>query len=314
MIMGLVATTGFFDGVHKGHRAVLEQVLSIAAAQGKESAVISFWPHPRTVLRQDAEKLRLLNSLDEKKALIAGMGIQHTIIIPFNLELAKLSTAEFFKRYLKDELNVDALIVGHDHRLGSNACDDYEAMQRTGEAIGIEVKKVDAVAHSSFFTTSSMFTPKNNAVSSTKIREALKGGDIKTANGCLGYRYCLQGVVVEGNKLGRTLGFPTANMQLYEPLKQLPADGVYAVMVYVEGGEYKGIMNVGLRPTVGESETRVIEAHIMDFDTEIYGHPIEVQLLSRIREERRFDSLEELKQQIVRDKEESLAYFETLRP
>ncbi len=158
-----------------------------------------------------------------------------------------------------------------------------------------------------------MFTPKNNAVSSTKIREALKGGDIKTANGCLGYRYCLQGVVVEGNKLGRKLGFPTANMQLYEPLKQLPADGVYAVMVYVEGGEYKGIMNVGLRPTVGESETRVVEVHIMDFDTEIYGHPIEVQFLSRIREERRFDSLEELKQQISRDKEESLAYFETVR-
>lgn len=310
--MGVVATTGFFDGVHKGHRAVLDQVINTAKAQGKESAVVTFWPHPRTILRQDAEKLRLLNSIEEKKALFTQLGIQHIHIIPFNLDLSRLSTSEFFTRYLKQELEVDTLIIGHDHRLGCNACDDYDSMKTIGAAMGIAVEKVSAVSHSSFVGTASSFAPKNNAVSSTKIREALKGGDVKTANECLGYRYGLQGVVVEGNKLGRTLGFPTANMQLYEPLKQLPADGVYAVLVYTEGREYKGLLNVGLRPTI-KGEGRVIETHILDFNEDIYGQPIEVRLLAHLREERRFDSLEALTQQMRLDKDDSEYYFRKLR-
>ncbi len=308
--MGIVATTGFFDGVHKGHRAVIEKVLATAKAQGKNSAVVTFWPHPRTILRQDAEKLRLLNSLDEKKALLTKMGIDRIFVVPFNQDLSKLTTAQFFQRYLKDELDVDTLIVGHDHRLGCDACDDYDAMKRTGAAMGITVEKVEAVAHSSFFgNTSSLFTPKNNSVSSTKVREALKGGDIKTANNCLGYQYTLQGVVVQGNKLGRTLGFPTANIQLYEPLKQLPADGVYAVRVEVEGLEYKGLMNVGVRPTIKDNEVRVVEVHIFDFNADIYGQPLSAHLLEHIREERRFGSLEELKQQMQVDKMEALNLF-----
>jgi riboflavin kinase/FMN adenylyltransferase len=307
--MGIVATTGFFDGVHLGHQAVLHKVVTTAAAQGKDSAVVTFWPHPRTILRQDAEKLRLLNSLDEKKELLTRLGIQHIHVIPFTAELAKLTTACFFDLYLKQELNVDTLIVGHDHRLGANACDDYAVMKTTGAAMGIAVEQVDAIAHSSFFAAGlSSFAPKNSAVSSTKIREALKGGDVQTANECLGYAYKLQGVVVEGNKLGRTLGFPTANMQLYEPLKQLPADGVYAVTVLVAGQQYNGVMNIGLRPTV-HGTVRVIETHILDFNQDIYGQPIEVQLLAHIRKEIRFDSLEALKQQIMKDKKDSKNYF-----
>jgi len=301
--MGIIATTGFFDGVHLGHQAVLNKVVSMAAAQGKESAAVTFWPHPRTILRQDAEKLRLLNSLDEKKKILTRLGIQHIHIIPFTNELALLSTARFFYLHLKQELNVDTLIVGHDHRLGSNAGDDFAVMKTIGATMGIVVEQVDVVEHSFFFSPGmSSFAPKNNAVSSTKIREALKGGDVQTANDCLGYRYQLQGVVVKGNQLGRILGFPTANIQLYEPLKQLPADGVYAVTVSVAEKNYKGLMNIGLRPTV-RGTTRTIETHILDFEQDIYGQPIAVQLLAHIREERRFDSLEALKQQIKKDKD-----------
>jgi riboflavin kinase/FMN adenylyltransferase len=309
--MKYVATTGFFDGVHKGHRAVLEKVVQEARAQGKESMVITFWPHPRTVLGQDAEKLRLLNSVREKKQLLLELGIQHIEIIPFSHELAAMTTGEFFDRYLKQELNVDHLIVGHDHRLGNRALDDFEVMKKLGAPLGITVERIEAVSFSSFFGQSdSVFVPKNNAVSSTKIREALKGGDIKTANDCLGYRYELQGVVVEGCKIGRQIGFPTANMQLYEPLKQLPADGVYAVLATVAECEYRGIMNVGVRPTLKSAPVRVIETHIFDFDENIYGQPIEVRLVQRIREERRFNSLEDLRQQIAKDIESSLPCFE----
>jgi riboflavin kinase/FMN adenylyltransferase len=308
--MKLVATTGFFDGVHLGHRAVLNKVIEEAKAQGKESTVVTFWPHPRTVLRQDAEKLRLLNSLEEKKRLLKNLGIQHVIIIPFTQELASMTTSEFFKHCLKEELNIDHLVIGYDHRLGCKACDDFDAMKKAGEPLGITIEKVNAVSFESFFGKEvSSFTPKNNTVSSTKIREALKGGDIKTANECLGYQYCLQGVVVEGNKLGREIGFPTANMQFYEPLKQLPADGVYAVKVKAEGKEYLGVMNVGLRPTIKGAASRVVETHMLDFNDDIYGQPIEVRMVHRIRDEQKFDTIEELKKQIALDISDSHYYF-----
>ena len=302
--MGIIATTGFFDGVHLGHQAVLSRVVATAAEQGKESAVVTFWPHPRTILQQDAEKVRLLNSLDEKKELFTRLGIQYIHVIPFNTDLAKHTAANFFELYLKQELNVDTLIVGYDHHLGAKAGNDYAAMKTVGAAMGITVEKVEAI----FPPGVSSFPIKNNALSSTKIREFLKTGNVQAANDCLGYQYKLQGVVVEGNKLGRMLGFPTANMQLYEPLKQLPADGVYAVTVIVAEQAYQGLMNVGLRPTV-RGTNRIIETHILDFERDIYGQPIEVQLLTHIREERHFDSLEALKQQIKQDKENSRNYF-----
>jgi riboflavin kinase/FMN adenylyltransferase len=308
--MKRVATTGFYDGVHKGHRAVLEKVVNEARTQGKESMVITFWPHPRTVLGQDAEKLRLLSSVNEKKELLTGLGIQHIEVIPFNNELAAMTTAEFFEYYLKQQFNVDHLVIGHDHRLGNRALDDFEAMQNLGAPLGITIEQVSAVSHSSFFGQgSSIFTPKNNTVSSTKIREALNGGDIQTANDYLGYPYGLQGVVVEGRKLGREIGFRTANIQLYEPLKQLPADGVYVVLVTVAGRQYHGMLNVGVRPTLKDTDGRVIETHIFDFSDDIYGQPIEVRLMHYLREEQRFNSLEELTQQLTLDKENSLRYW-----
>ena len=302
--MGIIVTTGFFDGVHLGHQAVLSRVVATAAAQGKESAVVTFWPHPRTILQQDAEKVRLLNSLDEKKELFTRLGIQYIHVIPFTTGLAKHTAARFFELYLKQALNVDTLIVGYDHHLGAKAGNDYAAMKTTGTAMGITVEKVEAILSPGISSS----PVENNALSSTKIREFLKTGNVQAANECLGYPYKLQGVVVEGNKLGRMLGFPTANMQLYEPLKQLPADGVYAVKVIVAEQRYQGLMNVGLRPTV-RGTNRTIETHILDFDRDIYGQPIEVQLLAHIREERHFDSLGALKQQIKQDKENSRNYF-----
>lgn len=303
--MGIVATTGFFDGVHLGHQAVLSRVVSTAAAQGKESAVVTFWPHPRTILRQDAEKLRLLNSLEEKKEIFTRLAIQHIHVIPFTHELAQFSTARFFEVYLKQTLNIDTLIVGYNHHLGNQARDNYAAMKTIGAKMGIAVEQIEAISSPSLSSSAGLM---NGTVSSTKIREALKEGDVQAAKHCLGYCYELQGVVVVGNKLGRMLGFPTANMQLYEPLKQLPADGVYTVMVEVAGQKYKGLTNIGLRPTV-LGTTRTIETHIFDFDQDIYGQPIAIALLAHIREERHFDSLEALKQQIKRDKEDSKNYF-----
>ncbi|MDR3236208.1 MAG: riboflavin biosynthesis protein RibF [Prevotellaceae bacterium] len=310
--MKRVATTGIYDGVHNGHRAVLEKVAAQAQAQGKESMVVTFWPHPRIVLGQDADKLRLLNSMEEKRRLIAGIGIQRVEVIPFDAALAAMPTAEFFDYYLKQRLGVDYLIIGHDHRLGNRALDDFEAMKALGAPLGITIERVEAVAYSSFFGMGNSFVPKNNTVSSTKIREALKGGDIQTANDCLGYRYMLKGTVVEGNRLGRGMGFPTANMRLDEPLKQLPADGVYAVLATVAGREYRGALNIGVRPTLKSAPVRVIETHILDFDEDIYGQSIEVRFVHRIRDERQFKSMDELKTQIALDKAETYRYFNNL--
>ncbi len=293
----MIATTGFFDGVHLGHRAVLQHVLALAQQQQTESAVITFWPHPRVILHRDAERVRLLNSIEEKKKLLYKFGIHHVHVLPFTHELANHTPEQFFQRYLRDEFQVKTLVIGYDHRLGNNADAGYETMKEIGDSMGISVTQVapvkmgDAVSH------------HLDSVSSTKIREALTIGDVAYANACLGYRYTLQGVVVEGNKIGRTLGFPTANMQLYEPLKQLPANGVYAVEVLAAEKKYNGMMNIGIRPTVNQPPVCTIETHIFNFNEDIYGQPMEVRIIARIRDEQKFDSLDELKVQLEADKQ-----------
>ncbi len=287
----MIATTGFFDGVHKGHRAVLQRVVTLAGEKGCESAVITFWPHPRVVLHHDAERVRLLNSLDEKKMRLHRLGIKHVFVLPFTEEFSKLSPEQFFATYLHQQFHVNTLVVGYDHHLGANADAGYEQMREIGAELGIRIERIKAITNTA------------GAISSTKIREALLNGNVDIANHYLGYYYRLDGVVVEGQHLGRVLGFPTANMQLYEPLKQVPANGVYAVQVLRGDKVYGGMCNIGTRPTVQQAAARTIETHIFNFNEDIYGQDLTIEFVARIRDERRFDSLDELKAQLHCDRE-----------
>ncbi len=284
----VVAATGFFDGLHLGHRKVIEKLTSIATEQGRESMIISFWPHPRTVLQQDAYKLRLLTTLEEKRELCFSLGIDRFEIISFDKEFSQLSTEDFFRRYLVEKYNVSTLVIGYDHRLGHGK--DKRNIEEIAASCGMATERVE------------QFQVGDRVISSTSIRNRLIEGDIVRANEWLGYRYSLHGVVVAGNRLGRTIGFPTANMQLYEPLKLVPAKGVYFVSVEVTGCTYKGICNIGTRPTVSRDSSRKIETHILDFDEEIYGLDIRISFIERLRDERRFGSLEKLREQLLLDK------------
>jgi riboflavin kinase/FMN adenylyltransferase len=301
----MIATTGFFDGVHLGHRAVLQRVVDWALEQGEESAVVTFWPHPRVVLHQEAEKVRLLNALDEKKWRLQQLGIKHVLVLPFTLELAQLSPETFFEKYLHREYRLKGLVVGYDHHLGNNAGADYHQLKAIGAAMNIPVECVRAVA-----CAEEEAACETAAVSSTKIRAALQNGNVNRANHCLGYHYLLQGTVVEGQHLGREMGFPTANMQLNEPLKQLPKNGVYVTRVSVQDKLYLGMTNIGHRPTMTHGmHSRTIETHILGFSDTIYDQEFTIEFLARIRDERRFDSVEDLIHQLQLDKDASLSFM-----
>ena len=290
-----VVTTGFFDGVHLGHRHVLETVVSSARERGEEAIVVTFWPHPRTVLQQDARDFRLLTSVEEKKALLKDLGIDRVEVIPFTKEFARLRADEYL-RFLRKSFGATMVVMGYDNRVGSD--------QLTADACA----QLPEFAHRIDFSVLSCAPlpdyAHGEAVSSTQIRKAIEEGDVERANKMLGYDYPLHGVVVSGNKLGRTIGFPTANMQLYEPLKLLPKDGVYAVEVEIQGQDrnYKGMCNIGVRPTV-DGKARTIETHILDFDEDIYGLPIRIRFKKRIRDEIKFESLDALRQQLALDRQ-----------
>jgi riboflavin kinase/FMN adenylyltransferase len=290
----MVVATGFFDGVHLGHRLVLERLVEASKDRGDESMVVTFWPHPRNVLQDDARNLRLLTSLQEKKELLYGLGIDKVEVIPFTKAFSRLTTKEYLQEYIMGRLGGRAILLGYDNRIGSDLLspDEIEAVARE---VGLDVIR-----------TRSLETPFGTVVSSTKTREAIAAGDIKTAEEMLGYRYSLTGVVVAGNRLGRTIGFPTANMRLYEPLKLLPGNGVYSVEVESLGRIFKGMCNIGTRPTVNAGRDRTVETNIFDFDEDIYGLDLKVTFLGKIRDERRFDSLEALKNQLILDRQACL--------
>lgn len=288
-----VVTTGFFDGVHLGHRHVLSAVVSAARERGEEAIVVTFWPHPRTVLQQDARELRLLTTLAEKKALLKAAGIDRIEVIPFTREFAAMKAQEYLEM-LKARYGASLVVMGYDNHIGAD-------LLSAGALEGLSGAKMPQIAPVSVFSSySGAKTPLSAPISSTQIRKALQVGKVELAADMLGYRYGLQGVVVAGNRLGRTIGFPTANMQLYEPLKLVPANGVYAVEVEVDGRNFRGMCNIGVRPTVGGA-AQTIETHILDFDEDIYGLPIGLRFLRRIRDERKFPSLDALKEQLARD-------------
>jgi len=290
-----VAATGFFDGVHLGHKKVIDQLCAVARARGEESMLVTFWPHPRSVLQQDADRLRLLTTLQEKRARCQAYGVERFEILPFSRAFSQLPAEDFIRDYLVKRLGVSALILGYDHRLGHDKFESPEEMLACVSRCGVDPIRVDAFSD----------TGSTAVVSSTQIRNALFAGDVVTAERMLGYRYGLHGVVVAGNRIGRTIGFPTANMQLYEPLKLVPANGVYAVRVEVLDRSWQGICNIGTRPTVGLGGGRTIETHILDFDQEIYGLDLRIEFCARLRDERRFDSLDLLKEQLALDRQKA---------
>ena len=285
----MVVATGFFDGVHTGHRLVIQQLVEAAAVRGDESMVITFWPHPRNVLQKEAHSLRLLTTLEQKKRMLLDLGVDHVEVLQFTKDFSTMTTEDYL-RVLMDRYGAKTILLGYDNRMGCDA-KGADHVAAIASDLGLEVIRTEMVS-----------SDKGYAVSSTKIRQRLEEGDVKGTASMLGYGYSLHGVVVAGNRLGRTIGFPTANMQLYEPLKLVPCNGVYSVEVEAVGGHFSGMCNIGCRPTVGSGNARTIETHIFDFDEDIYGLDMKITFIERIREEQRFDSLEELKAQLAKDK------------
>lgn len=293
----MVVATGFFDGVHLGHRLVIDLLIKTAEARGEGSMVATFWPHPRTVLQDDARSLRLLNTLNEKQTLIESLGVNRIEVIPFSKEFSRLSTEDFFKTYLIERFGCTAIVLGYDNRMGGDA-GDADKIVETAERCGIEVIRAGKVESGA-----------GETISSTKIRKLISEGNIEAASYMLGYDYSLHGVVVAGKRLGRTIGFPTANMQLYEPLKQIPRNGVYLVKAETLGKTFYGMCNVGVRPTVDSGGAVTIETNIFDFNEDIYGLDLTISFISKIREERCFGSIEALKSQLYKDKEACVELF-----
>jgi riboflavin kinase/FMN adenylyltransferase len=294
----MVVATGFFDGVHVGHRLVIKQLVEAAAVRGDESMVITFWPHPRNVLQKEARTLRLLTTLQEKKQMLMDLGVDHVEVLPFTKDFSTMTTEEYLLQIM-EKFGAKTVLLGYDNRIGSDA-GDSDQVARTAESLGLEVIRTDMVP-----------SEQGYAVSSTKIRQRLEEGDVQGAAAMLGYDYPLHGVVVAGNRIGRTLGFPTANMQLYEPLKLVPGNGAYFVRVETVGRQFYGMCNIGYRPTVASGNARTIETNIFGFDEDIYGLDIKVTFLQKIRDEIRFASLEELKMQLETDRDDCLNVIPT---
>lgn len=290
-----VVTLGTFDGVHQGHKILLNRLLQAKQKTGYQSAVLTFFPHPRMVLQQGSE-FKLLNTMAEKATLLQQQGIDNLIIHPFSLEFSRLTAEEFVKNILVDRLNVAAIIIGHDHRFGRNRTATTQDLEEMGKEYGFEVEQISA------------FEVQQTPVSSTKVRNALAEGNITRANNYLGYPYFITGIVAKGQQLGRTIGFPTANLLVAEDYKLIPAHGVYTASAQINGKTVYGMLNIGVRPTVsGFGQT--IETHFFDFNEDIYNTPLQLNLHSRIRDEQKFESLDALKAQLHNDAQTARAYF-----
>lgn len=290
-----VITIGTFDGVHLGHRKVLSKLRKIAADSSGESVVFTFYPHPRIIVDSKENSLRLLTSQEEKIVLLQELGIDHLIIYPFTEEFSKLSYAEFVKDILVDKMHLNYLVIGYDHKFGQNREGDFLSLRELSLKLGFKIERLDELISG------------DTVVSSTKIRKALDEGDIRKANQYLGYQYILMGKVIEGKQLGRKIGFPTANIECYDTHKLVPRDGVYAVRVEVNGMFYNGMLNVGIRPTVNyNADNRSIEVHLFDFDEDIYQADITLHFVEKIRNEQKFAGLDQLREQLIKDKESAL--------
>lgn len=282
---------GVFDGVHRGHAAIFSKVKERASEMEGESAIVTFWPHPRIVFGKNIDELRFLTSLDEKISLIRQSGIDHLFVIPFTKDFAQLSPCRFVKMYLVDRVGIRHLVFGFDHHFGYKREGNYENLKSCAELYSFSIEQLEPVMD------------KSLSISSTIIRNALKQGDVKLANRLLSYHYSLEGAIVGGNRIGRGIGFPTANIDISDKNKLIPADGVYAVKVTVEEIDFMGMMNIGFKPTVNSVRgDKSMEVHIIDFDGDIYSKNVRISFIERIREERHFGSVDKLKEQLITDK------------
>ena len=287
-----VATIGFFDGVHLGHRYLINQVKIAASQCGWCSSIITFPVHPRQVIQSDYQP-QLLSSPEEKIELLSQTGVDNCILLPFTQELSKLTAWEFMQ-LLYEQYKVRMLVIGYDHRFGHNRAETFEDYCRYGRELGIHIMQATA------------YTQEQDKVSSSAIRRALLSGEVSTATKYLGYPYFLQGTIVSGYQVGRKTGFPTANLLVDFSNKLIPSIGVYAVYVYVNGQKYKGMLNIGHRPTLNNGTDLSIEVHILDFEGDIYHQPMRIEFVDFLRAEAKFQSTEELALQIQKDKEAAL--------
>lgn len=301
-----VLTIGSFDGVHLGHRQIINQLKSEAALIGGETVIITFHPHPRKIVTD--KKIFILNTLEEKIELLEAEAINHLVVVPFNEIFSEQSPEDYVSNFLVQKFHPHTIIIGYDHKFGKGRKGDYHLMEVYGKKDGFAVKEIP------------QHIINNITISSSKVREALVAADLETANNYLGYHYFFEGLVVEGNKLGRTIGYPTANLQVFDDDKLIPGNGVYAVKCEIlnskfenatgqksETRNYFGMMNIGLRPTINGTQ-RVIEVNIFDFDEDIYGKKIRVYLYKYLRSEIKFNGLDALKAQLAKDKEEAMPH------
>ena len=304
-----VVATGFFDGVHRGHQAVVRRLVSEASFRGEDSVIVTFSPHPRAVLQNGAPQLRLLTSDDEKTALLRALHVDRVEILPFTRDFARLTAEQYVRDILIGRFGASAIVFGYDNRIGSDGAGVSE-VKAIAAHYGVDVIACGAVPLSELSCSHPERGPegevKESNISSTMIRHALERGEVREASAMLGYDYFLNGVVVGGARIGRTIGFPTANLRLSEPLKLVPANGVYLVRVglpalYPDGRQLYGMCNIGFRPTVNRGSDITIETNIFDFDEEIYSLPMRISFLHRLRGEIRFSSTASLRDQLQAD-------------
>jgi len=295
-----VITIGTFDGVHTGHLQIIKQLTEEAAKVSGESIIVSFHPHPRMVLsslqqneNETQSPVSLLNTLDEKIELLEQHNIDHLVVVPFTKRFSELLAEEYIKNFLADKFHPHTIIIGYDHRFGRQRRGDYELLEAYANQLNYLVKEIPE------------HVINHVTISSTKIREALTNADVEAANKFLGYAYFFEGTVIEGDKLGRTIGYPTANIKINDENKLVPANGVYAVELKLANAFLRGMMNIGYRPTV-DGTKRMIEINIFDFDKEIYGQQLRVYLKKYLRQEKKFSGLDELRNQLAVDKVNAL--------
>jgi riboflavin kinase / FMN adenylyltransferase len=289
----MVVTTGTFDGVHIGHQKIINRLKEVAKLYGGETLILTFHPHPRSVLQPDSD-VKMLNSQEEKIALLRKFGIEHLVIHPFSVPFSRKSSLEFVRDILVNKLGTQKLVIGYDHHFGRNREGSFEHLLEYGPIYGFDVEEIQAL------------DVDHVNVSSTKIRNALLKGDLDTARKYLIYDYSLKGTVIEGKKLGRSIGFPTANLDVNTYHKLIPANGVYAVRVDVEGVKYNGMLNIGNNPTFDSYKELHIEVHIFKFDENLYGKEITVFFKHKIRDEKKFETIDALKLQLEEDRNYSM--------